>query len=239
MLIGNYSVLNKNAGRFLSNVGFSGGRANYNKTNSNRNRFFGQAYWDLKAAQPNGNLPPSAWVLPQVSGGMSSYTLILGSGVLTSGIAGGRNAEATIAGTSDISATAALIVSLIATLSGTGNITDADMRAFLNATADLSGSGSLTSIVSGIGTMGSSIAGSGLLTSIVRANGELSADIVIGASDPLSPQALAAAVWNALAAEFNDSGSFGELVQNNVGVDYDRILREVRDSLVPHIWSAS
>lgn len=239
MLIGNYSVLNKTAGRFLSNVGFSAARANYTKTNSNRNRFFGQAYWDLKAAQPNGNLPPSAWVLPQVSGGMSSYTLILGAGSLTSGIAGGRNAEATLSGVGDLTGTAALIVSAIATLSGSGSINDADLRAFLNAVATLSGTGSLTGTVSAEGALGAVLSGTGDLASIIRAVGELSADLVIGASDPLSPQALAAAVWNALAAEFNDTGSFGELVQNNVGVDYDRIMREVRDALVSHIWAAS
>lgn len=239
MLIGNYSVLNKNAGRFLSNVGFSAGRGNFNKTNSNRNRFFGPAYWDLKAAQPNGNLPPSAWVMPQVSGGMSAYTNILGSGILTSSVAGGRNAVATLAGIGDLTGTGALIVSAIATLSGSGAINDADMRAFLNAVATLSGTGSLAGTISAPGELNATLAGLGELLSTIRATGSLSADLVIGATDPLSPQALAAAVWNALAAEFNDTGSFGELVQNNVGVDYDRIMREVRDALVSHIWAAS
>jgi hypothetical protein len=238
VLIGNYSVHNKMAGRSLGNLGFSASRPNFTKTNSNRNRFFGQAAWDLKAAQPNGNLPPGAWVLPQRSGGMSSYSYILGSGTLTSGIAGGRNAVATLSGSGDLTGTAALIVSLVASLSGTGGISDADMRAFLNALATLSGTGTLTSTVSAKGSLNASLAGISDLLGTIRANGELSADIVIGASDPLSPQALAAAVWNALAAEFNDTGSFGELVQNNVGVDYDRILREVRDSLIPHIWAS-
>lgn len=239
MLIGNYSVLNKMAGRSLGNVGFSASRPNFNRTNSNRNRFFGQAYWDLKAAQPNGNLPPAAWVLPQRGGGMSSYTNIIGSGILVSGIAGGRNAVATLSGSGDLTGTAALIVSLVATLSGTGTINDADMRAFLNAVATLSGSGSLTGTVSAEAALGAALAGTGSLAAVVRAIGELSADLVIGASDPLSSDALAAAVWNALAAEFNETGSFGELVQNNVGVDYDRIMREVRDALVSHIWAAS
>lgn len=176
MLIGNYSVLNKTAGRWLGGVSHATTRANFNTTNASRNRFVGQASWDSKAAQPNGYLPPSSWVLPRVSGGMSST--ILGSS----------------------------FVLLVVPVAG-------DLE------ASLSGLGDLLGTIKGAGT--------------------LSADIVVGASDPLSPQALAAAVWNALAVEFNDTGSFGELVQNNVGVDYDRIMREVRDALVAHIWAAS
>jgi hypothetical protein len=55
----------------------------------------------------------------------------------------------------------------------------------------------------------------------------------------LTVESIVEAVWNALASEFNTAGTFGELVQNNVGVDYDRILREVRNALLPHIWGAA
>ena len=74
----------------------------------------------------------------------------------------------------------------------------------------------------------------------MRAEGFMLADIsVSGSSDPLSPTNLAAAVWNAIAAEYNTSGTMGGLVGSAVGVDYDRIMREVRDALVPHIWGSS
>ena len=143
---------------------------------------------------------------------------LAGSGTLTALISGAVNAQAM--------------------LGGSGSLV-ADLNAIVAASATLSGSGALTSGLLALGNLSAVLAGLGDLDGTMRADGELSATINVANSDPLSPDALAAAVWNALVLEFGNPGTFGELVQNNVGVDYDRIMREIRDALVPHIWGSS
>jgi hypothetical protein len=48
------------------------------------------------------------------------------------------------------------------------------------------------------------------VTASIRATANLSGTAEVGASDPLSPSSLAAAVWNALAASYVAAGSMGE-----------------------------
>jgi len=239
MLLGRYNVLTKRPGRHFSGSTISNTRGNWNKSGANRNRFVSDAEYDNTAAQPNGYLHPMAWVMPQVSGGMSSYTTILGIGTISGSGALGVNLESTLAGIGAIvSAGLAGVVPLIATLAGSGAVSAANLVAILAASATLAGTGTvsagdLTAIAHAVTTL----VGTGALAVTINAIGELSADIIIGSTDPLSPQSLAAAVWNAIAAEYVANGSFGEVLQSIV--DYDRILREVRDALVPHIWGAS
>jgi hypothetical protein len=145
---------------------------------------------------------------------------------------------ATIAASGALTGDLAGALAAQASLSGTGSVA-ANLNAIAGAAAGLSGSGTLVGALLALGNAVATVAGTGAVSGTMRADGALEAEINVANSDPLSPNALAAAVWNALAAEFNATGSFGELVQNNVGVDYDRILREIRDALVPHIWGAS
>ena len=145
---------------------------------------------------------------------------------------------ATIAASGSLTGDLAGALAAQANLSGAGSVA-ANLNAIAGAAASLSGSGTLVGALLALGNAVATLAGTGAASGTMRADGALEAEINVANSDPLSPNALAAAVWNALAIEFNCTGTFGELVQNNVGVDYDRILREIRDALVPHIWGAS
>jgi len=171
-LIGNYSVLGKSPGRFFGGTLPGGGadRANYRKAGPMRGRF-NAVDWEPKSGVPDGYRPPSAWIIPQVSGGIASRYVIGGTGTLTASGALGRNLLATIAG-----------------------------------------SGSLAADVTALGWMLGNLEGSGTLTGVRYATGALEADITPFTT--LSPENLASAVWSAVAADNNDTGTMGEKVND-------------------------
>ena len=217
MLIGNFNVFNKTAGRFISGSSLADTRANFNKNGQNRNAFRGQGSVDgvtNTQARPSGYLPPSAWVLPQTAGGMASRSLIAGSSDISNGnLAGGLNAESTLNGAGVISsASMQLILSAVATLSGIGGLS-ADIAGKLEASADLAGAGDVTGALGALASAVAALQGSGTLTSSdLRAIAAISADIT--PFTELSPESLAAAVWNAAVAEFNATGTLGKTVSD-------------------------
>ena len=211
MLIGNYQVYSKHPGReFGGAVGLM--RTDYRKSSPARARFTGMAGWEPKSGVPDGVRPPYTWVLPLKDGGLSSRNIITGTGTLSASGALGRNMLAALAGSGELSATGALIVSALADLTGSGTISAADLLAVLQAAADLTGSGSLAADVGALGWMLGDLAGSGSLSAPPYATGTLAADIQ--PFTELSPQALASAVWDAVAADSNATGSMGEKVND-------------------------
>ncbi len=209
-LLGNYSVLNKNPGRALGGSTVADSRAAFNKSGANRNRYVSPNGFAPTSAVPNGYSPPGSWQIAVTSGGISSYTLILGEGALTNGnLAGGKNATADLAGSGSITnAEAALIVSAVATLAGSGSITTASANAILDAVATLTGSGTVsTAALVALGNAVAALTGTGTVTPTINATGELAADLT--PFTELSPQSLAAAVWNSVAAAYDDPATFG------------------------------
>ena len=164
-------------------------------------------------AMPSGYYS-SGWVVqPIQSGGMSSYLSVTGEGSLSATILAIRLALADLTGSGDLTAEGALVVQLIAALIGSGTITNADVQAFLAAVAALTGSGAISSATAtGLGELLSSLIGNGIATSTLTATGELSADIVsFGA---LTIEGMREAVWSAVAASYNESGTMGEKMNN-------------------------
>lgn len=209
-LLGNYSVLNKNPGRALGGSTVADSRAAFNKSGANRNRYVSPEGFAPTSAVPNGYAPPGSWQIAVTSGGISSYTLILGAGdVNAANLAGGKNAVAALAGSGSITnAEAALIVSAVATLTGSGAITTASANAILDAVATLTGSGSIsTAALVALGNAVAALTGTGTVTPTINATGELAADLT--PFTELSPQSLAAAVWNSVAAAYDDPATFG------------------------------
>lgn len=76
-------------------------------------------------------------------------------------------------------------------ITGAGTVSVADLRAIAALVAAIIGTGDLTTV------MGA-----------VPAN--MSADITVSNQDPLTPENLAASVWNALAASYDDPETMGE-----------------------------
>lgn len=235
MLIGNYSVLNKSPGIFTGGVQQAMNRSTFNTSNSMRGVYYGDAGlgFDKKSGIALGYLQPYNWFLPQKSGAIASNTLITGTGTLSPPtIAGGLNGVCTIEGSGAISnANMGLIISLVATLTGEGQISNAQGQAILNMVATLTGSstfdnstlGALVNIIATIGGTGS------ISDADMNAIGSMSADITPFAE--LSPQSLAASLWNSIAASYNEAGTMGEKL-NAAGTAGDPWTAELPGSYV-------
>lgn len=219
MLLGNYSVLHKSPLQFYAGSTTSVEpqlRSNFNKSGRNRNGFYvDQATTALKLyAVPSGYYPPYTWLIPQGAGGIGSTQQIFGIGATSSpNLAGGWNllSIAGYGGSGDItSAVGSLIVSAVASLTGSGTIATADLLAFLNAVATVTGSGDITTAaLAALAWFNAALSSSGDITSATPyATGTLAADILSYTS--LTSEGVRDKVWQALATEFNESGTMGQ-----------------------------
>ena len=195
-----------------------------------RNWMVGEHAPDRKSGRPDGTLHPGSWLLPGVAGGMASRNNIAGAGATTFAVTGGVNGQATLSGTGAISsATAQLVISMVATIAGTGSVSAADLRGYLNAVATISGAGSVTASVAALAWANAALSGTGTISNATPyATGELAATIR-GYSD-LTPEGIADKVWAALAVANNSAGSMGELL-NSAGAAADPLLGVVEGTL--------
>lgn len=165
------------------------------------------------AAFPNGYEPPYSWVMAPKGGGLGAYSYVTGDGEINvANLLMGRNCDATLTGSGTISSAAsALIVQAAATLLGSGTITSAPLVGTVQMVAALAGSGAITSALQLLAGLTAALTGAGAASGNLR--GTLGMDAEISSEGELVTAAsCAAAVWNALAAEFDNIGSFGELV---------------------------
>jgi len=167
------------------------------------------------AGLPSGYREGGSWSLPQKTGELASTVEIGGAGAVAPlNLAGGLNAACELAGSGALSAEAQLIVSAVAALSGLGSLSPS-IAGKLDASITLAGSGAISGALAALAGAVAEIVGSGTLTATGRGQGFISADIQ--PFTELSPQSLAAAVWNALVADFDAVGTFGEAVQAGGG----------------------
>ena len=210
-IVGNYSVLHKTPGRFLSGPTISCNRPNFSQSGSLRNRFLSSAKF---SAIPNGYVHPYTWAMAQVSGGLASYEQIEArlektNAILALGINIDANLNATLV---EQQAILALIVALVSSITASGTISDANMAIILLLEADLIASGIIsTAQLGNILGLFSSLSASGTLSPDVTNLVNLSA--VIGGPAELSPQGLAEAVWNYLTSNPTTVGSMKEVIE--------------------------
>lgn len=212
MLIGNYSVLAKTPGRWIGggSIGLGMNRGDFNKTSMSRGPF-NAVDWEPKSGIPDGYRHPYAWVMPQTAGALSARNSVVGVGSISTTALAVRLAEAALTGAGDLTAFGGLIVNLIAAITGSGTVSNADVKAFLQAVASISGSGGVSAgDLEGLGALLAAIAGSGTADgSTLTGAGELAADLVVTGTG-LSTSNVGQAVWAALAAANNAAGTMGE-----------------------------
>jgi hypothetical protein len=209
-LLGNYTVLNKSTGRHLGGLAQANARSNFNTSGANRN-LWSNSTVQKRSSVPDGYRPGSAWRIAVSSGGLGAFTTMASSGTITNAnLAAGVNLSASLTGSGTVtSAVGSLIVSAVATLTGSGTISSADMVGVLNAAATLTGSGDITSAALGaMAGMSATLTGAGTVTADINAIGSMSATIV-STGDVLNSANVASLVWNAVAADFNASGTMG------------------------------
>lgn len=190
----------------------SAGWANYARTGATRNLTAGQGITNDTVALPSGNRHPSAWMMPQKPGALAARNSLTGTGGLSDAdIWAVRLAEAALLGEGDLAAIGGLIVQAVADLTGAGEISDADVKAFLAAVASLTGSGTVSDAdLEGFGAVLAAVSGSGTLAgSTLSGVGELDADLVVTGTG-LTTANVGQSVWAALAAANNAAGTMGE-----------------------------
>ena len=172
-------------------------QGNNYKTGASRNLIVGEGVSSDLAGVPSGYTNRYAWIQPQKAGAIASRNQIFGEGDVSASIAGGLNAEATLSGEGTLTGIGDLIISLVASLSGSGEITSAEAKAFLQLAASLSGSGDVTAVATAIGHAEAALSGNGDLDGVATALGELAASIVV-TGDALSTANVAAAILDAV-----------------------------------------
>jgi len=224
-LLGNYSVYDKMPLKFTSGAGVqNGARGNFAESGRVRNRMMQSQTTsaDEYYALPNGGYPTLTWFIPQKAGQIGSSNQIYGSGIPTATLAGGLAAASTLTGSGTISdGGLSLIADLIASLTGAGDISPpANLIAILNLYSDqLTGAGAVAATLTAYASVQADLTGTGTLSLTPYAIGELAADIT--GESVLSPQSLAAAVWSALAAQYNEAGTMGNKMNSAASGNID------------------
>jgi len=207
-LLGNYSVIHKSPARFMSGTSVSSEKSRDNKNGSNRNRFMS---FEKFNATPSGYTPPYCFVIAQISGGLASYKEIqsvvsFNSPKLDLGI----NIDSAFSASISITqAQLDQIVSLVASITGSISITSAELAAVSELVASITASMAITDAQLGaIVSLVASLSAAGSLTANNFATSAMSADI--SSLTALSPETLAAAIWNSLSSDYNAVNTMGE-----------------------------
>lgn len=221
MLLNNYSVFNSNVGREIGNAGGVANIFCYMKASTLRNFYIGDHVivgQTDKACFPTGTQSPYNLVLAPNGGELSSTTMITQSSSLVTSLTKGINILSDLSGSGTITdAQLSLIVKLASAILGASTL-DSSIISELELAAELSGSGDITASLGIIANVVCGMTGSGSLEAGGRGTASLAADIT--SSSALSPESLAAAVWNSLAAAFNQTGTMGEIM-NSIGTGAD------------------
>lgn len=184
-------------GATVSNNAYPAARhANYSRTGAMRNITAGEGIASELVSLPSGNRHPNCWMMPQKAGALAARNTLVGEGDISNADTWAvRLAEAAITGSGSLTAFGGLIVQLIAAITGSGTVTNADVKAFLAAIASLTGSGAISSaVMTGLGELLAAVTASGTAGgSTATGIGELDADIV--AYGELTPEGIRDAVW--------------------------------------------
>ena len=221
-LIGNYSVYDKLPLKYCTGPGSAtaggfGARGNYTESGRVRSRMMQDMTTTALTyyALPNGGYPSLTWFIPQKVGQIGSSNQIYGNGVSAGNLAGGLPSDASLTGAGEITnGNLTLIAQLIASLTGAGDVTPPPtlLGTLFLFSNQLTGAGAVAATLTAFASVQADLAGAGSLAVVPYATGDLSADIT--GESVLSPQNLAAAVWSALAAQYNANGTTGQQLNN-------------------------
>lgn len=166
---------------------------------------------DSKAAIPNGYLAPGAWVLPRKPGGLSSHGR--GAGAITAASANLAQGMALAGSASPALTVPAATASALAPLAGSAAMALTVPSATGVGIASMTGTASAALTASG--SMAGPTAVSGSTSAALTTSATLTATafmIAVPIDTALSEDAIAAAVWAAIASGNNAPGTMGELL---------------------------
>lgn len=169
--------------------------------------------WDKWQSIPQG-YGMDAIFQPLKGGGMgasASASGIAGGSSMSGAMSMGRNCSATLSGSGDIAPPSlSLLVQLACTILGQGDLS-ADMVGTVQMAATLAGQGDIDGALGMISWMTANLTGSGTVSpsSSMFGTANMSANIYVN-TGTASAKELAAEVWEALAADFNNAGTMGQ-----------------------------
>lgn len=209
MLLGNYSVILKNPATFIGGTQVSNCRSAFNAMAQNRKRYYPETSGGLPTttALPEGYLAPNSWMIPYELGSMTISNLN-GTGSLSSLGVSGLGGVVTMTGEGILEASGGLLAGLEITMSGSGDLI-ALGGGLLEAIATMAGTGDLSGALGATAGLTVTMDGIGTLTASPQGTGEMVIEIYVNQSQATVDQ-IVAAVWSALAAEYNESGTMGQ-----------------------------
>lgn len=175
-----------------------------------------------QAGYPVGNLAPESWKLPQVAGAMSMRPL--GTGTIAAGLIPTRPMSIDLTGAGDMTATGALVVSMLLAMLGSGSLS-ASITGYLDMSADLDGSGDLSASMNGIASLAVDLLGQGDLEATIAAYGNMAIDLVVTGTG-LTTGNVGGAVW-----EYLIGGSEAQDLLAAAGAAGDPLLGSVEGGL--------
>jgi len=155
---------------------------------------------------PTGTNIPYSLIMGDKGALLSATTTISGTSANTFAMAMGLAAQSSLTGSGTISGSLSLIIQLACDILASGTIS-ASLVGKLEMASALAGEGDISASLGLIAFVVSELTGSGTTEGTFFGTASLSADI--SSSSTLSPENLAAAVWNSIAASFNTAGTMG------------------------------
>lgn len=207
-LLGNYSIILKNPATFIGGTQVSNCRNAFNGSGQLKQRFYPETVdgLPLTTALPEGYLAPNAWLLPYDIGSMSISNLN-GSGSFSGTGTAGLGGTLSMSGSGVFAATGGLFAGLTLSMSGSGSMSLSG-GGLLEAFLAMAGTSEFSAAISANAGMTLAMAGVGSMTLAPQATGEMVLEIYVNQSQATVDQ-IVAAVWSALAAEYNESGTMG------------------------------
>lgn len=208
-LLGNYSVILKNPATFIGGTQVSNCRGAFNASGQLKQRFYPETIdgLPLTTALPEGYLAPNAWLLPYDIGSMSISNLN-GTGAFTGTGTAGLGGTLSMSGSGVFDATGGLLAGLILEMTGSGSMTLSG-GGLIEAFLAMAGTSEFNAAISANAGMTLAMSGVGSMTLAPQATGEMVLEIFVNESQATVNQ-IVAAVWSALAVEYNESGTMGQ-----------------------------
>jgi hypothetical protein len=196
MLLNNYSIIN--CALVGKTTGGTTDLFNKYKPSGFINYMFGEHVYDnpriVITALPTGTQPPYSIVMGLKGGELSSSTNISGQGLMSSGLTMGKNMEAQLDGSGELTSNLSLIIQMASTLMGTGALSGS-MVGTLQMAADLAGSGDLDASMKLISNVAATLIGEGAVSGNLKGKASMSATIYVNQSEA-SVQQIVDGVWN-------------------------------------------
>ena len=183
--------------------------SNFAQPGAMRNLTAGEGITSALVSVPSGERHPNCWIMPRSAGALAARNRLTGSGTISATVLAVKLAQASLTGTGELSAIGSLIVQAVAAITGSGTISAADLKAFLQAEANLTGSGGASATATGLGALLAALTGEGSVDPTLTGSGELSADLLVTGTG-LTTANVGPAVWAAIAASNNAAGTMGE-----------------------------